>query len=101
MTIALPITTELVAACSLCKRKAFLLMRNESGEPDHEYVRLVGGHAAASLKTFLASLEANGRVVRQCVGTDEIGKGDVLAQVLLKSDGVEATADVLIPLGQS
>src|SRR5438046_2949148 len=62
----LPITPEVAAAYSLCKRKAFLLLRGDAGESPHEYVRLLEAHAATSRHAFLTSLQATGLTVQQC-----------------------------------
>lgn len=95
MAIPLPITPELAAAYSLCKRKAFLLMRGDAGESPHEYVRLLEAHAATSRH---ASLQATGLTVQQCHGGHLSGKSDVFAEVLMKTDGLEATFDALVSL---
>src|SRR5579872_3895971 len=100
MAIPLPITPELAAAYSLCKRKAFFLLRGDAGESPHEYVRLLESHATTSRQAFLASIQASGLTVEQCQGAEVVGKAGVLAQLLLTHDGLEAVSDALVPLGQ-
>jgi len=100
MAIPLPITPEIAAAYSLCKRKAFLLLRGEAGECPHEYVRLLEAHAGASRQAFLSSLKSIGLTVQQCKGEEVVGKAVVLAQVLMRNDDLEAVSDALVPLAQ-
>jgi predicted RecB family nuclease len=100
MAIPLPITPEIAAAYSLCKRKAFFLLRGDAGESIHEYVTLLEAHAATSRNGFFASLQAAGLTVQQCRGAEVAWKGVVLAQVLLRNDDLEAVSDALVPLAQ-
>jgi hypothetical protein len=96
MESQIQITPDLVAAYCLCKRKAFLMLRREEGEPAHQYVDLKEAQAAASLKTFLDSSERAGSSVHHCNGAEQTGKADVFAQVSLKADELQATADALV-----
>lgn len=98
MAIPLPITPEIAAAYSLCKRKAFLLLRGDAGESHHEYARLLEAQAATSRHAFLGSLQAPGLTVKHCHGEPLAGRADVFAEVLLKTDGLEATVDALVSL---
>jgi hypothetical protein len=94
-----PITPDVVAAYCLCKRKAFLLLRGEQGEAVHQFVVLTDAQAAASLKTFLDSSERAGLNVQHCNGAAPTGRADVFAQVLLRADELQATADALVAVG--
>jgi predicted RecB family nuclease len=100
MAIDFPITPDVAAAYCLCKRKAFLLLRGEQGELTHQYVVLTAAQAAASLKTFLDSSERAGLNVQHCNGAAPTGMADVFAQVLLKADELQATADALVSVGK-
>jgi hypothetical protein len=51
------ITPDIAAAFSLCKRKAFLQLRGDCGEPTHEYVQLIESLAAKGLNIFLIFYE--------------------------------------------
>jgi hypothetical protein len=92
------ITPDVTAAYSLCQRKAFLLLRGEQRQSAHPYVVLMEAQAAASLKTFLDSSERAGLSVQHCHGMEPSGKADVLAQVSLRADELQATADALVAL---
>jgi hypothetical protein len=94
----LPITSDVAAAYCLCKRKAFLLLRGEQSGPPHQYVVLDAAQAAASLKTFLDSSERAGLSVCHCNGGEPSGKADVFAEVSLRADELQATADALVVL---
>src|ERR1019366_3584239 len=93
-----PITPDVATAYCLCKRKAFLLLRGEQGEPAHEYVVLKEAQAAANLKTFLESLERAGLTLQHCNGAEPTGKADVFAQASLTGNEIQATADALVSL---
>src|ERR1022692_444888 len=90
------ITPDIAAAYCLCKRKAFLLLRDEQGEVAHQYVVLKEAQAAASLKAFLDSSRQSGLSVQHCDGSEPTGKADVFAQVSLRADELQATADALV-----
>jgi predicted RecB family nuclease len=90
------ITPDLVEAYGLCRRKAFLLLRGDTGDAPHEYVRLLAAHAASSLDAFVRSLEAGGMSVERHANPELNSKSDVLAHVLLKTEHLEAVADVLV-----
>ncbi len=85
MTILRAINPDLVAAYCLCKRKAFLLLRGDTGDTPHEYVRLLDAYAVKSLSTYLDSLKATGFQV--CQGLDEVTaiNADVLANMVLSA----------------
>jgi hypothetical protein len=69
MTSSHIITSNLVMAFCLCKRKAFLLSRGDTGEPPHEYLQLINARATANQNTYLNSLSAAGFQVHQdCIG---------------------------------
>jgi predicted RecB family nuclease len=93
-----PITSDIVAAYSLCQRKAFLLLRSEQCESAHPYVVQKEVQAAASLKTFLELSKRSGLSVQYCIGAQPTGKADVLAQVSLRADDLQAMADALVSL---
>ena len=90
------ITPDLVEAYGLCRRKAFLLLRGDTGDTPHEYVRLLDAHAASSLDTFVGSLEASGRIVNRHPNPELNGRADVFTHVLLKTESLEAVVDVLV-----
>ena len=92
------ITPDFVEAYGLCKRKALLLLLGDAGDAPHEYVRILDARAAAALDTFITSLQASGSTIERNPNPQPIGKADVLTQVLLKTDHLEAVADVLVRL---
>lgn len=92
------ITPELVEAYRLCRRKAFLLLRGDTGEAPHEYVRLLDAHAASALETFVRSLESSGLIVERRLSPQLNGKADVFVHALLKTEHLEAVVDVLVRL---
>ncbi len=90
------ITPDLVEAYGLCRRKAFLLLRGDVGDASHEYVRLLDAHAGSALESFLRSLEVTGLIVKRHPDPQLNGKADALAHVPLKTESLEAVADVLV-----
>src|SRR5579875_1654878 len=92
------ITPDLVEAYGLCRRKAFLLLRGDTGDPPHEYVRIFDTHAASALENFVGSLEANGLIVERHSKPELLGKADAFSHVLLKTEHLEAVIDVLVRL---
>lgn len=96
MTLSCAITPDLVAAYCLCKRKSFLLLRGDTGEPPHEYIRLLNAHAANRLSTYLDSLKAAGLQVQQDQKGGIAPKADVLVNVPLRAGDIEATVDALV-----
>lgn len=94
----IPITPDIAAAYSLCKRKAFLLLQGEQGDSPHQYVVSTDAHAAASLKAFLNASERAGLAVHHCNGAELTGKADVFSHVSLRADELQATADALVSL---
>jgi predicted RecB family nuclease len=90
------ITPDLVEAYRLCRRKAFLLMRGDVGTPPHDYVKLLDTIAATVLETFVESLEASGRIIERCANSELLGTADTLTHVPLKTESLEAVADVLV-----
>jgi predicted RecB family nuclease len=92
------ITPGIVAAYSVCARKAFFLLRGEEGESPHEYVVLTEAQASATLRAFFDSCKQSGLSVRHCKGAELTGKADVFAQVSLRADELQATVDALLPL---
>ncbi len=90
------ITPDLVEAYGLCRRKAFLLLRGDAGDAPHEYVRLLDAHAASALSAFVASLETSGLIVERHPDPELTGKADAFSHALLKTDHLEAVADVLV-----
>jgi len=96
MTSPLSITSTLVVAFCLCKRKAFLLSRGDTGEPPHEYIQLLDARAAANRSTYLDSLAAAGLQVQRGYMEGITTSADVLANVLLRFADLEANVDVLV-----
>ena len=96
-----PITSDVVAAYCLCQRKAYLLLRGEQGEPAHPYVVQKELQAAASLMTFLELSKQSGLSVQYCIGAQPTGRADVLAQIALSADDLQAMADALVALEKS
>src|SRR5438445_12046210 len=93
------ITPGLVEAYGLCKRKAFLLLRGDTGDVPHEYVRILVARAASALDSFVGSIQASGVIVERHANPERVSKADVLAQALLMTDHLEAVAVVLVRLG--
>ena len=90
------ITSDLIEAYGLCRRKAYLLLRGDAGDAPHEYVKVLDAHASSALDIFVGSLEASGLIVQWHPNPEHKGNADVLAQALLKTDHLEAVADVLV-----
>ncbi len=93
-----PITDEIAVAYCTCKLKAYLLLRGEHGEYSHPYVLLKEGRASAGLKIFLNSSKQAGLRIQHCKGGDPTAKADVFAQVTLRSNRLQASADALFSL---
>ena len=91
-----PITPELVTAYWRCQRKAFLLLRGDTGDSPHEYVKLIDAHASRSLNNFVDTLGTDGFDIRQSENQGLAGNADVIAQATLKTGGLEAKVDVLV-----
>src|SRR5436190_24375208 len=96
------VTPELVAACSLCFRKAFLMARGDQAEPPHEYVAVIERIAEQCRDQFLGSLDdkETGRYAQAELNWNaagiigaEIVSGDLSAhvQVLLRRDTGRST----------
>jgi len=101
MTMNHAISTDLVAAYSVCKRKAFLLLRGDSGDAPHEFVRLFEGHSAVALDAFLKSMQSSGLTVSHHSDNDRTGitgKVDVLTHVSLAAADLETTVHALVRL---
>jgi predicted RecB family nuclease len=98
MAVPPAITPDLAAAFWLCKRKAYLVLRGDSTNVPHEYVTLLADRAVVSRQNFLVSVQSNGLTVKHCKGEPLAGKADVFAEVLLKSDDLEALVDALVVL---
>ena len=92
------VSTDLVAAYSICKRKAYLLLRGEHGDAPHGLVQILDDHAAVALDVFLKSMQETGLSVQQYPHNDQSGDADVLARVSLLANEVEATIDALVRL---
>ena len=88
------ITPDLVAAYGVCRRKAFLLLQGENGDP-HAYVQVVNARAVTGREAYLKSFEAGGLRVHQDQKAMAAG-ADVVANVTFSSDHMEATADALV-----
>ncbi len=93
-----PITPELVAAYWLCQRKAFLLLRGDTGDCPHGYVTLIEAHASRSLNNFLEALRTDGFDIRQSEDHGMVANADVIIQAKLKTGGLEAKVDALVRL---
>ena len=91
-----PITPELVAAYWLCQRKAYLLLRGDSGDFPHEYLALLDARASKSLNSYLDSLRAVGFKIRQYEKQGDLHNEDVITSFTLKDDGLEAKVDALV-----
>ncbi len=61
--MCMAVTPDLVAAFSLCPRKAFLILRGDDAEQLHEYVNVTDRVAGQSRDRFIASID-NGDVCR-------------------------------------
>jgi predicted RecB family nuclease len=90
MKLSCLITPDIVTAFDLCQRKAFLLLRGDVCEETHPYYKLIEKIAVKSLNSYIDTLMASGIKVR-----GKIVKGEVNTNVLLRSEDIEATADVL------
>jgi predicted RecB family nuclease len=90
------ITPDLVEAYGLCRRKAFLLLHGDAGDPPHDYVSLLDAYGSSSLDTFVRSLQASGLIVQRHPNPELNGKADVLTHVPLKTEHLEAVAHVLV-----
>ena len=90
------ITPELVASYWHYQRKAFLLLQGEKGDPPHEYVQILDDHASQSKITFLESLKTKDLEVRKYQRESDFGKVDVLTELTLKTEDLDATVDILV-----
>lgn len=90
------ITPELVVAYWLCQRKAFLLLRGDTGNSPHEYVKLIDEHAANRLNKFIDALRTDGSYIREKKEQGIVGDDDVIARATLKIGDLEATIDALV-----
>jgi predicted RecB family nuclease len=90
------LTPDLVEAYGLCRRKAYLLLRGDVGDPPHEYLKILEARAGSALDTFIGSLQASGLIVERHLGPQLDGKADACAHALLKAGHLEAVADVLV-----
>ena len=97
------ITSELVVAFSLCKRKAFLLMKGELGEPCHPFVTLMQDRASTTLRNFHHSSESSGLNVLDCHGRPpEDAQGRCFRQcVPERHQDLSASVDALVTLPKS
>ena len=95
MTQVHAITPDLVTAYWFCKRKAFSLLRGDTGDP-HEYVRVIEAHAANTLYAYLSSLKVGDFHVHQDHDEAMATDAHVLTNVTLRSGYIEATADSLM-----
>ena len=90
------ITPELVVAYWLCQRKAFLLLRGDTGDSSHEYVKLIDAHAARRLNKFLDALRTDGLDIRQNKDQGIVSDADIIAPATLKAGDLEAKVDALV-----
>ncbi len=91
-----PITPELVAAYWLCQRKAFLLLRGDTGDPPHEYLALLNAYASMSLKKYLDSLAADGFKIRPYGNQGDFQDADVITSYTVKADDMKVKVDALV-----
>ena len=91
-----PITPEPVVAYWLCQRKAFLLLRGDTCDSPHEYVKLIDAHASSSLKNFLDALRTDGFNIRPSEDQGMVGSADVITHTTLKAGDLEAKVDALV-----
>jgi predicted RecB family nuclease len=89
------ISSEVVEGYSLCPRKAFLLLSDRAERNLHEYASLVEEQAAENRKTYRNRLlETSGAVV-SCGPLDTAGDHEIVVDVVLAADGLEARCDAV------
>jgi len=96
MTSPHSITSTLVVAFCLCKRKAFLLSQGDTGEPPHEYIQILDARAVINQSTYLNSLAVAGLQVHRNYMQEIATKAEIFANVLLRFADLEANVDVLV-----
>ncbi len=89
------ITSEIVEAYSLCPRKAFLLLRGEARRDPHEYASLIEEQEAENRKTHRNRLLETTNAVATCGPLDPSGDREILVDVVLSADGLEARCDAV------
>jgi predicted RecB family nuclease len=93
MTFA--ITSEIVESYSLCPRKAFLLLWDKVERDPHEYASLVEEQAAENRKTYRNTLLETTSAVVSRGPLDPSGDREIIVDVLLSLDGLEARCDAV------
>ena len=89
------ITSEIVEAYSLCPRKAFLLLRGEAERDPHEYVSLIEEREEANRRTHRNRLLETTDPVIVSGPLDLSGDREILVDVVLSTDGLEARFDAV------
>jgi len=94
------ITHEIVVAYAQCPLKAFLLLRSEDQGTQHEYVQLIEEHARRNWIRYLDTIKQEHSTERSGNAVDvTIGK-DMLIDVPLKYQDLEADSCVLYKTNQ-
>lgn len=94
------ITHEIVVAYAQCPLKAFLLLRSEDQGTQHEYVQLIEEHARRNWIRYLDTIKQEHFTVRSGNAVDLTIGEDVLIDVPLKYQDLEADSCVLYKTNQ-
>ena len=89
------ITAEIVEGYSLCPRKAFLLLRNTVERDPHDHASLIDEQEAENRKAYRTRLLETTSAVVACGPFDPSGGREIVVDVVLSADGLEARCDAV------
>ncbi len=89
------ITAEIVEGYSLCPRKAFLLLRDKVERGLHEYASYIEEQEAKNRNTYRSRLLEATSAVISCGPFDPSGDREIVVDVVLSTDGLEARCDAV------
>jgi len=89
------ITPQILVAYTQCARKAFLhLCTHEQGTP-HEYIHILEQQKLRNQITYLATVHQTSLAAQSRIIGDLTHENDLVTNVILKTEGLEAYCDVL------
>ena len=89
------ITAEIVEGYSLCPRKAFLLLWDTVERDPHDHASLIEEQEADNRKTYRNRLLETTSAVVTCGPLDPLGDREIVVDVVLSADGLEARCDAV------
>ena len=89
------ITAELVEGYSHCPRKAFLLLWNTVARDPHDHASLIEEQEAENRKTYRNRLLETTSAVVSCGPFDPSADREIVVDVVLSADGLEARCDAI------